>query len=219
MDQWSGAQRAFAIKAFYKNDSYAAAQRLFSRHFQINPNNPVPSAHAIKTWIKNFEETGSALKRKPPGKERSIRTPENIETVRAALEQSPQRSMRRHAASLNISDRSLRRILHKDLNFHPYKIQVVQQLQEHDLFSRTNFCREFLTSVDEDEVHSLLMSDAHFHLSGFVNKISAIEQTKTPTSCIRNHYTVRRLQCGVRYHLSGLLARIFSRTVMKSRHR
>jgi len=49
--------------------------------------------HAIKTWIKNFEETGSALKRKPPGKERSIRTPENIETVRAALEQSPQHSM------------------------------------------------------------------------------------------------------------------------------
>jgi hypothetical protein len=30
---------------------------------------------------------------------------------------------------LNISDRSLWRILHKDLNFHPYKIQVVQQLK------------------------------------------------------------------------------------------
>jgi transposase len=131
MEQWTGVQRAFAVKAFYQNnDNYAAAQRLFRRHFQINSNNPVPSAHAIKTWIKNFEETGSALKRKPPGKERSIRTPENIETVRAALEQSPQRSVRRHAASLNISDRSLRRILHKDLNFHPYKIQVVQELQE-----------------------------------------------------------------------------------------
>jgi transposase len=81
MDQWTGAQRAFAIKAFYKNnDSYAAAQRLFRRHFQINHNNPVPSAHAIKTWVKSFEETGSTLKGKPPGKERNIRTPENIET-------------------------------------------------------------------------------------------------------------------------------------------
>jgi transposase len=140
MHQWSGVERAFAIKAFYKNnDNYAAAQQLFRRHFQINCNNPVPSAHAIKTWIKNFEETGSALKRKPPGKERSIRTPENIEIVRAALEQSPQLSMRRHAASLNISDRSLRRILHKDLNFHPYKNQVVQELQECGLISRTNF--------------------------------------------------------------------------------
>jgi len=149
MDQWSGAQRTFAIKAFYKsNDNYATAQRLFHWHFQINRNNPVPSAHAIKTRVKNFEETGSALKRKSPGKERSIRTPENIETVRTALEQSPQRSVRRHAASLNISVRSLRRILHKDSNFLPYKIQVAQKLQERDLISRwTNFIRDFLTRV------------------------------------------------------------------------
>jgi hypothetical protein len=47
-------------------------------------------------------------------------------------------------ASLNISDRSLQRILHKDLNFHPYKIQVVQELKEHDLISCTNFCHEIL---------------------------------------------------------------------------
>ena len=26
----------------------------------------VPSAHAINTWIHNFEETGSAMKKKPP---------------------------------------------------------------------------------------------------------------------------------------------------------
>jgi hypothetical protein len=52
---------------------------------------------------------------------------ENTETVTAALEQSPRCSARCHAASLNISDRSLWWILHKDLNFHPYKIQVVQE--------------------------------------------------------------------------------------------
>jgi len=42
----------------------------------------------------------------PPGIERCIRTAENIDTVRDALEQSPQSSLQRHAASLNISDRS-----------------------------------------------------------------------------------------------------------------
>jgi hypothetical protein len=48
----------------------------------------------------------------------------------------------------------------------------VQKLQERDLISRyTNFRREFLTHVDEDEVHELFMSDeAHFHDSGFVSK-------------------------------------------------
>jgi hypothetical protein len=119
MDQWTGAQCAFVIKAFHKNsNNNVAIKWLFRRDFQTNHNNPVPSAHAIKTRIKNFEETGSALKRKPPRKERSKPTPENMETVRLALEQSPQRSVLRHEASLNISDRSLRRILHKDdLNF------------------------------------------------------------------------------------------------------
>jgi hypothetical protein len=49
---------------------------------------PLNTSHAIKIWVKNFEETGSALK-KPPGKERSTRMPEYFDTVRAALEQSP----------------------------------------------------------------------------------------------------------------------------------
>jgi hypothetical protein len=74
MDQWTGAQCAFSIKAFYRNGNYAATQQLFRRHLQINLNNIVLSAEAIKTLIKNFEETVSALKRKPLGKERSICT-------------------------------------------------------------------------------------------------------------------------------------------------
>ena len=64
MSQWTSVQRAFAVKAYYKNDDcIVVTQRLFRRQFHINRNNPVPSGHAIKTWIKNFEETGSALKK------------------------------------------------------------------------------------------------------------------------------------------------------------
>jgi transposase len=109
MKQWTGAQRAFDIKAFYKNnDNYAAAQWLFHQHFKMNHNNPVPSVHAIKTWVKNFEETGSALKKKASGeRKKHPYAGKNIETIRATLEQSPQHSAWRHAASLNISDRSL----------------------------------------------------------------------------------------------------------------
>jgi hypothetical protein len=46
MEPWTEAQRAFAVKAFYKNgDSLVMAQRELRR---------VPSAHAIKTWVQNF---------------------------------------------------------------------------------------------------------------------------------------------------------------------
>jgi hypothetical protein len=76
MDHWTGAQCAFAIKAFYINDdNYAAARRLFRRHFQINRNNPVPSEFGLRNWREQVR-----LKRKPPGKGGSICTPENIDT-------------------------------------------------------------------------------------------------------------------------------------------
>jgi hypothetical protein len=51
MEPWTGAQRAFAVKAFYKNGD-------------IHRNRAVPSAHAIRTWVQNFEATGSTLKKK-----------------------------------------------------------------------------------------------------------------------------------------------------------
>jgi transposase len=64
MDSWTGALCAVAIKSFYKNDSYVATQDEFCKKFAIYRNSKVPSAHAVKTWANNFEETGSAVKKK-----------------------------------------------------------------------------------------------------------------------------------------------------------
>jgi len=57
------------------------AQREFRREFGIHRNHAVPSAHAIKTWVRNFEATGSTLKQKG-GSVKTVRTPENIVVVR-----------------------------------------------------------------------------------------------------------------------------------------
>ena len=65
MEPWNGAQRAFVVKAFYKNgDNFVIAQREFRREFGIHRNRAVPSAHDIKTWVRNFEATGSTLQKK-----------------------------------------------------------------------------------------------------------------------------------------------------------
>jgi hypothetical protein len=85
---WTGAQRAFAVKSFYKNnDSYVAAEHEFRKKFGIHRNSKVPSPHAIKTWVNNFEETGSTVKKKG-GSVKTARTPQNIDAVRASFEQS-----------------------------------------------------------------------------------------------------------------------------------
>jgi transposase len=174
MDQWVGSQRAFAVKSFYKNgDSATAAQREFRRHYNLGRHARVPTSHAINTWVKNFEETGSALKKKPPGGHRTQRTPENIEAVRASIGRSPQRSARKHASALNLNRTTIRRILHSDLKFHPYKIQVVQELKPLDYVARQRFCEQMIEKINDDPdfVDNFFMSDeAHFHISGYVNK-------------------------------------------------
>jgi hypothetical protein len=53
MELWTGAQCAFAVKAFYKNgDSFVIAQREFQREFGIHRNCAVLSAHATNLCLK-----------------------------------------------------------------------------------------------------------------------------------------------------------------------
>jgi len=103
MESWTGAQRAFAVKSFYKNnDSYVAAQRGFRKKFEIHRNSKVPSAHAIKTWVNSFGEIGSTVKKKG-GSVKTVRTPKNIDAVRASFEQSPGLSAVRNSKKLRLS--------------------------------------------------------------------------------------------------------------------
>ena len=95
------------------------------------PRDRVPDRKSILLWVENFTGTGSVSKKRR-GRPRTSRTPENIEAVRRFVLQSPRRSARKHASALGISNRSVRRILHQDLHFHPYKMVVVQELTQQD---------------------------------------------------------------------------------------
>jgi transposase len=86
MKPWTGARRAFAVKAFYKNnDSFVITQHEFRREFGIHRNRAVLSAHAIKTWVWNFQTTGSTLEKKG-GSVKTVCTPENIAVMKEAIE-------------------------------------------------------------------------------------------------------------------------------------
>jgi hypothetical protein len=60
--------------SFDLNDSCVVAQREFRKKFGIQRKRKVPSAHAIKTWVNNFEATGSTVKKKG-GSVKTVRTP------------------------------------------------------------------------------------------------------------------------------------------------
>lgn len=66
---WTGAHRAFAVETFLKNgESVTATQRAFRAHYMLGRNDAVPDRKSILLWVANFQATGSALKRKPPGR-------------------------------------------------------------------------------------------------------------------------------------------------------
>jgi len=72
---------------------------------------------------------------------------------------SPRRSVRRHSAAIGLPDRSVRRILHKDLNFHPYKTAIAQELNDRDMANRRISSEQLLEMVNDDGViHTVLMA-------------------------------------------------------------
>lgn len=91
----------------------------------------------------------------------SVHNTENIERMRIRVQQSQRCSALWYATALNLSDRVVHCILHEDLWFNPYKIQVALKLQDQD--SRLHFINEFSAVLQENV-------NAYFHLSGFINK-------------------------------------------------
>lgn len=172
MEPWTLEQRIFAYDCFVKSgESVTAVQRQFRRRFNVNRNDSVPARDTILRWVNNLRTGGSIMKKKPPGRQRTVRTGENVERVREAILRSPRRSARRHAVALQISNRTVRRILHGELQLHPYKIAIVQKLNERDYPQRLNFAQQMLELLEQNENMLLVMSDeAHFHLNGFVNR-------------------------------------------------
>ncbi|KAJ4434071.1 hypothetical protein ANN_16390 [Periplaneta americana] len=149
---------------------FTVTQHAFRQHFDIHQNDSVPSHNTILLWVRNFRETACPTKNKPPGKQRTVQTPDNVERVHHAVLGSPRRSAEKQASALGISDRSVRIILHMDLHFHPYKIVIVQELRERDKRTHSVYCNELLTTMNDQVLNQLLMTDeANFHVCGYVN--------------------------------------------------
>jgi hypothetical protein len=151
---------------------WVKTRRLFRRRLNIHRNASVPSKKTITSWVQNSRETVSV---RWPGRPRTVRTPENVDRVRAAVLQSPRRSAaRRQSVALQLPNTTVRHILPKDLSFHLFKVQLLQELSDSDVENRLRFSeqfRELLIDDDDDLQNNLIVTDeAHFHLSGYVNK-------------------------------------------------
>ena len=71
--------------------------------------------------VKNFKEIDNSKRVKP----KTVCATENIAAVAANVREVPSTSIHYRSQLLNISEASLRRILHKHLGMMPYKVQLI----------------------------------------------------------------------------------------------
>ena len=127
--------------------------------------------------VKKWSATGSvanAPKRRPP----SVRMPEVTDDIRRRIMPSPKKATRKLMQQAQVSRTTCRRVL-KGLDLKPYRVTVMQQLQEADVVKRINYCMWLLNSICAgllDSFQYIMSDEASFHLSGYVNSQNCLEK-------------------------------------------
>ena len=138
----------FPYDSFVKSgESIIETQWLFLFRSNIGRHGNIPSRNTILRWVTSFRARGTIMKNKTPGPVANVRTPENVERFREAVVRSPTRSARRHAVELGMRESAVRKILQKDLGFHPYKMMIVQTSNEgivKNVQPSSSWCSKFL---------------------------------------------------------------------------
>ena len=81
----------------------------------------------------------------------TARSPANIDRVRASVQQSPKKSLRRRSQELGISVTSLQRMLRKSLTKLPYKIPTCHKLTDTDKQKRTEMGNRVAERMDRSQ--------------------------------------------------------------------
>ena len=124
------------------------------RHYFENHGNLAECVRKLRTDFGRRESpsvTGILIDKPKREKPKTVRTPYNIAAVAESMCEAPSTSIHCRSQQLNISETSLRRILHKDLDMTPYKGQLVQELKpiHHPMrFRLAKWARDRFTDVD-----------------------------------------------------------------------
>jgi len=162
-------ERAKCTIWYGNSKSYVLTKRQYKHEFGKNAT--CPSEASIKKWHENFLNSGTLQASKRRAR-RTATCEEKKEEVRQHFLDNPHSSLRSAESVLEISRESIRRLL-KEMKWHPYKIQTVQQLYVEDKECRLDFANDELFRLrnDPNRLNNLVFSDeCHFSLDATVNR-------------------------------------------------
>lgn len=133
--------------------------------------NPISKSTVLRT-VTRFNQTGSVKDKPRSGRPASVTNIEKSGLVLQAVIENPGTSTRKISNKVDISSRSVHRIL-KTHNYHPYKIHLVHELLAEDFDRRMEFCDDMMRRYDNNNhfFNWICFSDeATFELQGNVNR-------------------------------------------------
>lgn len=151
--------------------SYETVRTLFNQQFRVGQT-PISKSTVRSTW-ERFDLHGTVRNLPKTGRPTTATTENNQLNVALAIQENPHNSIRKIQQQFDLSYGSTQKILTKHLKFHPYKVKLVQQLNEDDPDRRLQFCETMMGRIDADNLflNRIVFSDeATFFLNGSVNR-------------------------------------------------
>lgn len=128
-------ERVEMIELYFKNNECGArAANLFNqRHADKHV-----SGKIVRELVAKFRESGSVKNKKRQGENPVLNEPVEL-AVLGQVAMDSTMSTRQLAVATGVSRTSVQRVL-KKYKFHPYKIQLLQELNDDDFDRRLQFC-------------------------------------------------------------------------------
>ena len=137
-----------------------------------------PSAPYVRYLAKKVQETDILVDKPKREKSKTVRTPESIAAVAESVCEASSTSIHRSSQQLNISETSLRQILHKDLGMTPYKVHLIQKLKPIDhpmLF--------YITKIEEEDIGNNRTALRATQQTQFARQCRKADVVWSPRSC------------------------------------
>ena len=167
--QLTAEQRVFIVQKYIDLKSYNEVREAFRRRF---PGRNPPAKRTIQKNVEKFHVHGTSLNlnKGNSGRRRTTRSKMNVNQVRQLLQNRPRGvSCRRN--TLNLPKTAFNEIVNNDLKWHPYKINVVQELEPNDYERRLRFCQWFSNQAHNIRflANCIIGDEAIFQLKCTVN--------------------------------------------------
>jgi hypothetical protein len=198
------------VKLYYESYSPVRVIRSMQKRY---PEDGKLSKMQVHRIVKRFEQSGSVIDRRHgnTGRPKAVRSSESIEQVKSAIEETPQKSVRRLLGNITnkASVSSVYRMLRYDLKLTPYTISIRQHLKASDISSRLAFAT-WMKDRPDIAVNTWFSDEAHFYLNAQVNKRNCrFWGTEKPDFCIERSLYSQKLTVWAAMSSSGIIGPFF----------